>query len=143
MHIREMTAADYDSVRALISTTPGLTLRSADSPEAAKRYLARNPGLSFVATVEERIVGCVMCGHDGRRGYLQHLAVAPDFRRRGIGSVLVDCCVHALSRLGIEKTHIDVLAENRDAQEFWIKRGWKRRDDIVRFSFIASFDPDA
>jgi len=141
--VEEMAIADYDAVRALLHSTPGVTRRSADSRDATSRYLARNPGLNFVARSQGRIVGCVMCGHDGRRGYLQHLAVEPSRRRLGIGTALVHRCIESLRCLGIDKTHLDVLAGNRDAQQYWINRGWLKRDDIVRFSFIGSADPDA
>ena len=76
MNIREMTIDDYNVVMSLLRTTSGVRLRDADSREAIMRYLQRNPGLSFVAFVDEHLAGCVMCGHDGRRGYLQHLAAA-------------------------------------------------------------------
>jgi ribosomal protein S18 acetylase RimI-like enzyme len=140
--IEVMTMADYDSVRLLLTSIPGLTLRSADSRADTERYLARNPGLSFVARSADRIVGCVMCGHDGRRGYLQHLAVEPAMRRRGIGTALVTRCLDAMRELGIEKLHIDVLIENAQAHEFWTNSGWKRRTDIVRYSFTRSADPN-
>ncbi len=141
--IREMTISDYDAIRALLSSVPGVTLRSADSREKTQRYLERNPGLSFVAVAGARIVGCVMCGHDGRRGYLQHLAADPTLRRRGIGAALVERSLAALERLGIEKAHIDVLADNTEAQQFWVNRGWRRRSDLLRFSFSRSSEPNA
>jgi len=86
VEIDEMTIADYDDVLSLLRASPGVALRGADSREATERYLARNPELSFVAKYAARIVGCVMCGHDGGRGYLQHLAVDPSYQRRGIGN---------------------------------------------------------
>jgi ribosomal protein S18 acetylase RimI-like enzyme len=140
--IQVMTMADYDSVCLLLASIPGLTMRSADSREATQRYLDRNPGLSFVARSGDRIVGCVMCGHDGRRGYLQHLAVEPAMRRQGIGTALVTRCLTALRRMEIEKVHIDVLADNTLAHEYWTNSGWKRRPDIVRYSFTNSTDPN-
>src|SRR5271156_4872141 len=101
MNIREMTIGDYDAVIGLLTATSGVRLRDADSREATARYLEHNPGLSFVAFVDEQLAGCVMCGHDGRRGYLQHLAVHESFRRRGIGSALVKACLAKLATLGI------------------------------------------
>jgi ribosomal protein S18 acetylase RimI-like enzyme len=80
VNIRPMTADDYAAVMALMSGTPGIAVRAADSPEAVARYLARNPGLSLVAEGDDGLVGCVFCGHDGRRGYLHHVVVAPDHR---------------------------------------------------------------
>lgn len=131
-----MTAADYGPVFELLATTPGISLRAADSREAVERYLARNPGLSFVARSEGRIAACIMSGHDGRRGYLQHLAVEPALRRRGIGAALVEHCLEGLRAAGIHKSHIDVLVENSAAQRYWTNLGWNRRDDLVRYSFI-------
>ena len=136
MDIRTMTIEDYDSVIALLTATSGVRLRDADSREGIARYLERNPGFSFVALCGGSIVGCVMCGHDGRRGYLQHLAVSPDYRLQGVGSALVEACLTKLEGLAICKTHIDVLIENRPAIEFWQRRGWRVRDDIFRYSFL-------
>jgi ribosomal protein S18 acetylase RimI-like enzyme len=143
MKLRPMTIEDYDSVVTLLAATSGVRLRGADSREAIAQYLERNPGLSFVALVDGSVAGCVMCGHDGRRGYLQHLAVSPDSRRRGIGSALVEACLATLESLGILKTHIDVLVENAQAHDFWRRRGWQRRDDIFRYSFVRSNDANA
>ncbi len=138
-----MTIADYDSVRALLLSTPGVTVRSADSREATERYLIRNPELSFVARMQGHIVGCVMCGHDGRRGYLQHLAVAPSAHRGSIGTTLVARCLEALRRIGIEKAHIDVVTTNTLAHAYWTSSGWKKRDDIVRYSLLVSTDQNS
>ena len=143
VNIRQMTIADYAAVMSLLNDTAGVQLRQADSREATERYLTRNPGLSFVAVDGDELVGCIMCGHDGRRGYLQHLAVAQTHRCRGIGSALVEKCLIALGALGIFKTHIDVLVTNTDAVNFWTARGWEKRDDIHRFSFVNSHDPNA
>ncbi len=143
MEIRGMTIEDYDAVIRLLTATSGVRLRDADSRHATARYLERNPGLSFVAFDGGEIVGCVMCGHDGRRGYLQHLAVSEHHRRRGIGSTLVRACLNKLASLGIFKTHIDVLVENRQAHDFWFRRGWQKRDDIFRLSFVTSHETNA
>src|SRR4051812_11851089 len=124
MEIRKMTIEDYDVVIGLLTATNGVRLRDADSREATARYLERNPGLSFLAFVNGAVAGCVMCGHDGRRGYLQHLAVSPSYRRQGIGTALVETCLSHLADLGILKTHIDVLVENQEAHNFWRQRGW-------------------
>ena len=143
MHIREMVIEDYDHVLDLMKRTPGVTLRVADSADATKRYLERNPGLSFIARRGSRLIGCAMAGHDGRRGYLQHVIVAPEYRGQGIGKQLVARCVNALNAQGIHKMHLDVLAQNGHAMSFWEHLGWKRREDIVRFSLTTSEDKNA
>jgi ribosomal protein S18 acetylase RimI-like enzyme len=139
MHtIRPMTIDDHDAVIALMKQTPGVSFRDADSRESTARYLERNPGLSFVCHADERLVGCVMSGHDGRRGYLQHLVVHPDFRHGGIANALVERCLAELEQLGIAKCHIDVFKTNTLAAAYWESQGWKLRTDIHRYSFVRS-----
>lgn len=134
--LREMTMKDYPAVLALWQQTPGICVRDADSAAATERYLQRNPGLSFVVCDEGRLVGCVMAGHDGRRGYLQHLLVLPAYRQRGIARQLVNACLDALLAQGIAKSHIEVLNDNAGARQFWQKIGWQERLDIRRYSCI-------
>ncbi|OPA87643.1 GNAT family N-acetyltransferase [Pseudomonas fluorescens] len=141
--IRNMTPADYDAVINLMHSTPGISLRDADSREATERYLARNPGLSFVAEAEGRLIACVMCGHDGRRGYLQHVLVLPDYRRRGIAQALVERSLFALEQLGIHKCHLDVFKTNTSAAQYWHGQGWKLRTDIDRYSFTREGNENA
>ncbi|MCS4250465.1 MULTISPECIES: GNAT family N-acetyltransferase [unclassified Pseudomonas] len=135
VNIRVMSTADYDAVLELMQDTPGISLRDADSREATERYLARNPGMSFVAQDSDRLVACVMCGHDGRRGYLQHLLVLPAYRRQGIAQVLVQRCLTELEQLGIHKCHLDVFKTNTEAARYWQGQGWTLRTDIDRYSF--------
>jgi N-acetylglutamate synthase len=141
--IRPMTIDDYDEVMGLLKETSGVVIRDADSREAVMRYLERNPGLSFVALDSGLIIGCIMSGHDGRRGYLQHLVVADRFRRQGVGRALVERCLTELEKIGILKSHIDVLVTNESASLFWERLGWKRRTDICRYSFIRKGSQNA
>jgi ribosomal protein S18 acetylase RimI-like enzyme len=143
MNIVEMTIEIYQEVLALMGRTPGVTIRDADSREATRRYLERNPSLSFVATEKGRVIGCAMCGHDGRRGYLQHVIVEPAFRGQGIAHQLVTRCLDQLEAIGICKTHIDVFRTNDIANGYWARRGWKRRDDIYRYSYNRSRNENA
>lgn len=138
MMIREMTIDDHAAMIALLSETPGVSVREADSREATARYLARNPGLSFVAVVDGALVGCCMAGHDGRRGCLQHLAVAPEYRHQGIGAQLAEACVRALGEQGIAKTHLFVFRTNEAGNQFWQRLGWQLRDDINMYSHNSS-----
>jgi ribosomal protein S18 acetylase RimI-like enzyme len=126
--IGPMTMADYDAVLALWRATEGIGLHDdADSREGVARYLARNPGLSFVAEDGGKIVGAVLCGNDGRRGFLHHLAVQKGYRRSGIGGQLVQRCLSALSEAGLRKCHIFVIADNVEGQRFWRSIGWEER----------------
>ncbi|AMN81316.1 GNAT family N-acetyltransferase [Pseudomonas azotoformans] len=143
LNIRTMTPADYDAVLSLMQGTPGISLRDADSRSATERYLARNPGLSFVAEAAGRLIACVMCGHDGRRGYLQHALVLPEYRRQGIAQALTQRCLDALAQLGIHKCHLDVFKTNISAADYWQGQGWKLRTDIDRYSFTRAGNENA
>ncbi len=143
VELREFKPADYDQVVALWRITDGLVLRDVDEYESITRYLSANPGLSFVATDHGRVIGAVLCGTDGRRGYLQHLAVDPLYRRRGIGRALAQRCVEALSQRGVDKCHLMVLPQNEAARIFWRRLGWKDRDDVLLMSHVTSGSPTA
>jgi ribosomal protein S18 acetylase RimI-like enzyme len=143
MNIREMTINDYEDIIAMFRETPGISVREADSREATEAYLNRNPGLSFVATLDSKVIGCVMCGHDGRRGYLQHLVVLPEYRNQGIGEKLFTACLDALQKVGINKTHIFVFKTNGVANKFWANKGWHLRDEINMYSYNSSSNENA
>ena len=132
--IHEMTIADYDEVRALWQQSEGIDLSGADSRNSIARFLERNPGLSFVAMDGGQLVGAVLCGHDGRRGYIDHLAVRKSHRRQGIGRMLASRCLYNLMQNGIQKWNLFVREDNKDAIEFWSKLGWQQRVELVTMS---------
>jgi len=134
IQIREMTIADYEPIYALWQASEGIGLSDADSKEGIKRFLARNPGLSYIALEGEQLVGAALCGHDGRRGYIHHLAVAKSHRQQGIGRSLVGRCMYALMRIGISKCHLFVFGDNKEAIKFWNKVGWTERVELMMMS---------
>lgn len=127
-----MTTADHPAVLALWRDTPGIGLDAdCDSRAGLRRYLTRNPGMSFVACDGSDFVGAVLSGHDGRRGYLHHLAVAVTHRGRGIARTLVSRCLAALVRVRIPKCNIFVMRHNRTGRAFWSRIGWVAREDLI------------
>jgi len=130
MQIVDFTMKDYQKVIALWKSCEGIGLSSADSEDSIKSYLKRNRGMSFVARNKDGIIGAVLCGHDGRRGYLHHLAVHADFRNQGIGRSLVEKCTSALHSIGIQKCHLFIFNSNENGIRFWEKIGWNHRKDI-------------
>jgi ribosomal protein S18 acetylase RimI-like enzyme len=128
--IRSMTPADCPAVLDLWRTSEGLGLGASDTNEQVAAYLARNPSLSLVALDGSEIVGALLCGHDGRRGFLHHLAVSRAFRRKGIGRALVERAVEGLRREGILRSHILVYGNNIAATAFWERLGWSTRDHL-------------
>lgn len=132
--IEEMTIEHYDAVYNLWRESEGIELSVADSKESIARFLERNPGLSFVAFDDDQLVGAVLCSHDGRRGYIDHLAVRKSHRRQGIGRSLVARCLYKLIQTGIRKWHLFVLEDNQEAIAFWKKLGWSQRVELVTMS---------
>jgi N-acetylglutamate synthase len=131
VRIRPMTPEDFDAVDALWRATPGIGLGVGDERAAVAAYIERNPGLSLVAFRGEALVGAMLCGHDGRRGSINHLAVVPGERGRGLGRQLVDRCLDGLRAAGIGKCSIVVYGANADGQAFWRATGWRARDDLL------------
>ena len=124
--IREMTVSDVEDVLTLWRATENLGLdEDADTHEGIAAYLGRNPGMSFVACEDGMLVGAVLCGTDGHRGYLNHLAVATTHRRQGIGRALVGACMDGLKQAGIPRCHTFVYAENEAGLTFWRSIGWR------------------
>ncbi len=141
VNIRVMTIDDYDKVYALWLSCAGMGLNNLDdSREGIAKYLERNPETCFVAEASGNIAGVIIAGNDGRRGYIYHTAVNPDYRRRGIGSELVDAALDALKKLGINKVALVVFAKNENGNAFWEKIGFTGRGDLVyRNKSLADF----
>jgi ribosomal protein S18 acetylase RimI-like enzyme len=93
--------------------------------------LERNPGLSCVACADEKIIGAVLCGHDGRRGWIYHLAVAPTHRRQQVGKILLEACVNGLRAAGLQRAILLVAGDNPDGHEFWLRNGWENIDGAI------------
>jgi N-acetylglutamate synthase len=134
MEITELTLEAYPQALALMRRTPGIGVTESDTPEATERYLRRNPGMSFIAVEAGAVVGLAMSGHDGRRGYLQHVVVEPAHRRSGVAQALVARCLERLRAEGIIKVHLATKADNAHGVAYWTRRGWTRRDDLHWFS---------
>ncbi|MFB3885736.1 MAG: GNAT family N-acetyltransferase [Thermodesulfobacteriota bacterium] len=121
----------YEEVIALWQESEGIGLSEADSKEGIRFYLERNPGMSFVTKDQEgAILGAILCGHDGRRGYIHHLAVRQGFRRQGTGRRLVQECLSRLKAIGIQKCHIFIFPDNQNGIKFWMSMGWTFREDL-------------
>ena len=141
INITPFTIESYDGVFTLWQECEGVGLSSADSKECIQSYLVRNPGMSFVAMIDSQIVGAVLCGHDGRRGYIHHLSVHPSRRRQGIARQLVDHCLQALQDEGIKKCHLFIFKDNANGIQFWKSTGWDYRSDLSVISKTIEHQP--
>ena len=128
--IHPFDIAVYEEVLALWKRCEGVGLSDADSKVGIKAYLERNPDMSFVAMAGEKIIGAILGGHDGRRGYIHHLAVDVGWRRQGIARQMVQNCLRALKVSGIYKAHIFIFTDNESGIAFWKSVGWTYRTDL-------------
>jgi ribosomal protein S18 acetylase RimI-like enzyme len=128
---REFVIDDYDQAVALWNMVEGVEVAEGDSKEEIRAYLLRNPGLSHVAEEDGAIVGAVLCGHDGRRGLIYHLAVAPAHHGKGIGKRLVQECLTHLPEVGITRALILVASDNQRGHSFWLRNGWEDVPDAM------------
>ena len=132
MMVRQMVIDDYEAVYDLWINTPGMGLNNMDDSKAGiEKYLRRYPTTCFVAEEQGKIVGVIMSGHDGRRGIIHHTTVHLDYRKRGIGRLLVENAIQALDHEGINKVMLVVFKRNETGNAFWEKLGFSDRGDLV------------
>ena len=132
MNIRTMTTNDYERVYSLWLSTPNMGLNNLDdSKDGINKYLARNPDTCFVAEKDGNIIGVILSGHDGRRGFIYHVAVTQSEQRQGVGSALVNTAMLALEREGINKVALVVFDNNEKGNAFWEKQGFSLRNDLI------------
>ena len=131
--IETMTESHCSAVLRLWEATDGVSLTDADTAAGLIAYFERNPAMSHVATRRDTIVGAVLCGHDGRRGYLHHLAVEKHHRNQGIGRKLVHACLGKLKSVGIKRCNLFIFDENSEARRFWTSDDWFEWSEIRLF----------
>ena len=133
--IKIMTIDDYEKLFEMWQSTPNMGLRSLDdSKEGISFFLKRNPNTNFVAYDNNKLIGAILSGHDGRRGYIYHTVVLPEYRRQGIATNLVDMAVKALQEEGITRVCLNVMETNEQGKKFWIDRGWEKKDFLGFYS---------
>ena len=131
MQIRKMTIQDYEKVYELWMSCKNMGFNDIDdSKEGIARFLERNPKTSFVALENENLIGIILGGHDGRRGYIYHLSVNENYRKNGIGSELVKNCLESFKQEKISKVALLVFKYNEVGNSFWEKQGFILREDI-------------
>lgn len=132
--LRSFEVSDYDAAFALWTATPGMGLGGGDSREGITALLARNPGLSVAVIDDGILVGTALVAHDGRRGFIYHLAVAGEFRGRGLGRAMVERALERFREAGLTRCHIVVYSHNEQGRAFWRHMGFRERPDILTCS---------
>lgn len=139
--VRVMTMEDYEQVHQLWMEIHGFGIRSLDdSKEGVERFLKRNPTTSMVTLMDGKIVGAILCGHDGRRGCLYHVCVQESYRKHGIGQQMVKACLAALQEEKINKVNLIAFRKNEVGNRFWQSLGWKFKGDVNYYEYIINED---
>lgn len=137
--IRSMTMEDYDEVYALWMSIHGFGIRSIDdSREGVERFIRRNPDTSMVAVADGKIIGAILCGHDGRRACLYHVCVEESYRKHGIGQQIVKACLDALAKEKINKVNLIAFQKNEVGNRFWQGLGWSFREDVNYYEYVIN-----
>ena len=137
--IRLMTMNDYEQVFALWERISGFALRSVDdSRQGIERFLRRNPNTSVVAELDGRIVGSILCGHDGREASFYHVCVAKEYRKHGIGRRMVRESLQALADEHVSKVSLVAFSSNEVGNVFWESIGWTPRSDLNSYEFMLN-----
>lgn len=139
MKIRVMTIEDYPKVHDLWMSIQGFGIRSMDdSKEGVEKFIKRNPSTSVVAVEGDRVIGAILCGHDGRRGCFYHVCVAADKRKQGIGKKMASFALNALKEEGINKVSLIAFKSNEIGNRFWKSVGWTFREDLNYYDFTLN-----
>ena len=132
MEIVKMTNEYYSDVYELWLSCRGMGLNNLDdSEQGINKFLQRNPDTCFVALQNEKVVGVIMAGSDGRRSYIYHTAVNPLYRKRGIATALVETVMQAMKNIGINKVALVVFEHNEGGNKFWERLGFTERNDLA------------
>jgi N-acetylglutamate synthase len=143
LRIRPGTAADLDGALQVWQQQAGVILRADDTPAVLQPLLITGQLRLFVAECEAVLVGAVLAGDDGRRGYLYHLAVTERKQGRGLGRALVEAALEDLATAGITRAHVFVQNAQLSARAFWERMGWQPRGDLVVYTHVAAESPHA
>ncbi len=132
--LREITPEDYESLVAFWTKIDGIELDNTETREQFVFFLANNLGMSFLMIKNDEIIGACLASHNGRRGFLNHLAVAPNHRRKGLAATLINTCIQKLQSEGIQKTYVVLLKDNIEGQSFWKHIGWSQHEEYLMMS---------
>jgi ribosomal protein S18 acetylase RimI-like enzyme len=122
---RQLVSSDYQSVVALWRRCDGIEIAEGDDESSFRSYLERNPGLSHCVEADGVLIAAAQCGHDGRRGFIYHLAVAPEFRGQGIGKAILQRALAGLRECGIARVLVLVAKDNPLGQKFWLSQNFE------------------
>ncbi len=135
MKIEKFTIELYEEI-VMLWRKAGVSVGSSDTREELERLLQRNPNLFLIGKLDKKIIGVVIGGFDGRRGYVHHLAVDPDYQKKGYGKMIMDELIEKFRKIGVHKIHLFIEKYNKNVVEFYQNLGWEIRDDLIMMSYV-------
>ncbi|MCJ7650319.1 MAG: GNAT family N-acetyltransferase [Candidatus Lokiarchaeota archaeon] len=135
MKIEKFTMESYEDIVDLWRKS-GISVGSTDTKNEIERMLQRNPNLFLIGKIDNKVIGAVMGGFDGRRGYVHHLAIDPDYQRRGFGTMIIENLIKKFRKIGVHKVHLFIEKDNKELVEFYMNLGWEIRDDLIMMSLV-------
>ncbi len=135
MIVKKFSMKFYEEV-IQIWRKAGISIGSTDTKEELQRMIHWNPNLFLIGKIDNKVIGVVMGGFDGRRGYVHHLAIDPDFQKKGYGKILMDFLVKEFLKMKVHKLHLFIEKYNKDVVDFYGNLGWEIRDDLIMMSFV-------
>jgi ribosomal protein S18 acetylase RimI-like enzyme len=139
MNIEKFSMKYYEEVIKLWRKA-GISVGSTDTKEELKKILKRNPQLFLIGKIYEKLISVVMGGFDGRRGYVHHLAVDPDYQKKGYGKIMMDELLKRFRKMRVHKVHLFIEKYNKDVVNFYQNLGWETRDDLIMMSYVPDKD---
>jgi len=139
MKIEKFSIEFYEDIVSLWKKA-GISVGSSDTLEETIRVLQRNPDLFLIGKINNKIICVVIGGFDGRRGYVHHLAVDPDYQKKGYGKKIMDELIEKFREMGVHKIHLFIEKYNKDVVDFYQNLGWEIRDDLIMMSFVPDKD---
>ena len=137
MNIELFTMRYYHEIIDLWKRS-GLELSSSDTRDEIARMLKRNPDLFLIGKENEKVIAVVIGAFDGRRGYVHHLAIDPDYQKKKYGKIMMDELIEKYHKKKVHKIHLFIEKDNKDVVDFYRKLGWEVRDDLIMMSFVPN-----
>ena len=135
MKIEKFTMDLYEEI-VMLWRKAGISVGSSDTREEIEIVLQRNPNLFLIGKIHNKVIGVVIGGFDGRRGYVHHLAVDPDYQKKGYGKMIMDELIEKFRKIGVHKIHLFIEKYNKNVVEFYRYLGWDIRDDLIMMSYV-------
>ena len=114
----------------------GIEVSSSDTQDEIAKILKRNSDLFLIGKEDGKVVAVVIGAFDGRRGYVHHLAIDPDYQKKRYGKMMMDELIERFRKKKVHKVHLFIEKHNKEVVAFYKELGWDIRNDLIMMSFV-------